>query len=179
MYRTHYSYRTRNITSGVRLQPIRVQTPYINTGTKKKSKKRKHRKRSTSKSNKAFEKKEKSKQATLVQKQVTYDYYSDFEDFEDDSSNDEGFASGQATSMSERMSPVHMVTNQFTPRLATMTEEDEANLETETFKPNNVTKENETKAPEAKLEIKEDLLAAEESWDIILQPHVSKEVFPL
>ena len=80
------------------------------------------------------------------------------------------------------MSPVDMVTNQFTPRLATMMEEDEENLETETyedFKPNNVTKENETKAPESKLEIEEDLLAAEESWNIILQPHVSKEVFPL
>ena len=145
----------------------------------------------TSKRKKLIEEKETIEQVSSIPKHVEYDYYSDFEDFEDfedDSSNDEGFASGQTTSMSDMMSPADMATNQFTPRLATMLEEDEENEETDTeqyLKDEDVTNGNERKAFAlisnedtfgAKLDIAEykpDLFAEEQARDILLQPYVS------
>ena len=119
--------------------------------------------------------------AGLVKEHALYEYNSDFEDFEDDSSNDEGFASGQATSMSDAMSPLDTGTSQFTPRLATMHEEDEENEDTENESSENVEHKiisyedyQEEYLKKEELKDEHDLLQEEQSLEIILQPYVSK-----
>ena len=61
----------------------------------------------------------------MFEKQRSFDYNSDLDFFVDDSSNDEGFASGRPTSMCDSISTDNTLMSQFTPRLETMVEEDE------------------------------------------------------
>ena len=158
-------------------------------------KKRKNRKRSNAPENNQIQENEKiisaEEPVSLIKKRGVYEYQSDFEDFEDDSSNDEGFGSEQLTSMSDSMSPETMVTSQFTPRLPTMYEEEEEIAEAEKVKvketdydsyenedvedPNYVLYEEDVEAY-LKSEALRDgkvLQQVEKSWDVFLQQHVS------
>ena len=111
-------YRSRKVTSGVRLKPLeRSPTPYAHSTMKKKLKKRRDRKRSSEKS---FSGRQNPVLDYHGPKSKSYEYNS-----QSDSSNDEGFASGRPTSLSGSMSTSTTIASQFTPRLATMREESE------------------------------------------------------
>ena len=175
------NYRTRKITSGVRLKPLeRSPTPYAYSGSKKKLKKRRDRKRSSNKD----QKKEKS---IYGKSQSSFDYNSDLDFFVDDSSNDEGFASGRPTSMCDSISTDNTLMSQFTPRLETMMEEEEdADNTDDNIKQDQASYGN---YDQSNISLYEDDVQAylnsealkdgqvlhqvEQSWNLFLQPYVS------
>ena len=151
------TFRTRRITSGVYLEPLdRTETSHPSPRQRKKLLKRKHRKRSSSQEKKLSKGSKETNHVAKQQvslKQEVYNYASDFEDFEDESSNDEGFGSEALASMSDTNNFENMNKSQFTPVLPTMQEEDEENGDS--------------------LYDKNEHDINEKSLDIILQPHVS------
>ena len=153
----------------------------MTTKTNKKLKKRKLRKRTQNTGYKEQQDKNvfDEEAMKITTKHVEYEYNSDFEDFEDDSSNDEGFASGQATAMSGAMSPVGMGGGSFAPRLATMQEEEEelseADIIQETNNEYDISFNNDVKQGNNLTNLaSEEMENDENSWNIFLQPHVSK-----
>ena len=123
----------------------------------------------------------------LIKKDGSYEYDSDFEGFVDDSSNDEGFASGRPTSMSDSINTDNTLMSQYTPRLETMLEEDE---DTETIDDNkheynnygeygksNISLYEEDVQAYLKSEALKDgqvLQQVEQSWMVFLQPYVCR-----
>ena len=141
-------------------------------------KKRKDRKRSTWTENKAIREKE---SASMVKEHALYEYNSDFEDFDDNSSNDEGFASGQAAVMSDAISPVDTARSQFTPRLTTMHAEYEEIVDPDNVHDTiesyaNVLNEGDLEGYDKSEALNDEnyLLQKEPSLEIILQPYVSQ-----
>ena len=147
----------------------------MTTKTNKKLKKKKLRKRTQNTGyNEQQDKNVFDEEAVKIPtKHVEYEYNSDFEDFEDDSSNDEGFASGQATAMSGAMSPVGMGGGSFAPRLATMQEEEEIDIDDNSFINDTIEKEINLQEITSKTPKDEELTMVENEWNILLQPHVS------
>lgn len=123
----------------------------------------------------------------LFQKPGSYEYDSDFEGFVDNSSNDEGFASGRPTSMSDSIYTDNTLMSQYTPRLETMHEEDE---DTKAIDENKHEYNNYGEYGESNISLYEEdvqaylksealkdgqvLQQVEQSWKVFLQPYVSR-----